>query len=691
MAQIVGLVTQIGCNSITKKQEETLNVRVNCNYQGPEIRGRLGAVVTQETLLQEFDEIGSTRKEVYVDLSPSDEPEPIYTNIPGMPLAGCEPKSGYGIKVYALDIDGKPEWGCKNVLTVQPKVFGEVEITGMTVNGKPGTRTDGDFQGTKIPKVSSESIKVDIKFTYRGASQTLEIQTDTGKMGAFGGYDSESKQFYDSKQVVTSDTPREYTLSRTIPLSFWGDRQIDDCAVRVVIKGEGIEIESVLWDAYTVNIEEIGLELLEVKIDPVGAGTVTVTPEPEKGTQHNWYFPSGTTVYVTAHPDPGYVFKSWSGAMTDTTAITAPVYSMTQERKITAHFEKEVVGPPKAKIDNVDFVAVKGEYSIGDSVPFTCWYDYEGREQGGQLLLELGTGVAPWFTPVARYAPMKITLEEAMRATRRSFPGYFQLTEALKPGQLYNTRAVLKAVEEYTEDMATDWSVIRITEVALQYTLTAIASPSYGGSVSGAGKYSAGANATLYATPASGYEFSYWGGDASGTSRSTSVYMDRNKSVTAYFKKVVKEYTLTTSVYPPGAGSVTGAGTYRSGIYATLYATPASGYEFERWSGDASGISRSVRVYMDRDKRAVANFKKKVVPGFTLTVLMSPTSAAGWVRKEPDKPSYTYGETVKLTATSAAGYRFSYWTVNGERAGYSSTLTLMVTTDLEVIAYYTKV
>lgn len=116
--EIVALVTQIPCNSISKKQDESLNVRVDYTYQGAAKTGRLVAVVTQETVYQEFDEIGSTKKEVYIDLPKAMTPQTLYTNITGMPLAGCEPKPGYGIKVYALDLDGKPEWGCKNVLTV---------------------------------------------------------------------------------------------------------------------------------------------------------------------------------------------------------------------------------------------------------------------------------------------------------------------------------------------------------------------------------------------------------------------------------------------------------------------------------------------------------------------------------------------------------------------------------------------
>ncbi|MBA7709599.1 hypothetical protein ES703_118520 [subsurface metagenome] len=133
--KIVMLVTKVPCNSISKKRDEALNVRVNYTWKGPAMRGRLAAVVTQKTIFSEFDEIGSTRREVYVDLPEAETPQNLATDITGMPLAGCEPKAGYGIKVYALDLDGKPEWGCLNVLTVTEVVVApEIAVTSLSVS-----------------------------------------------------------------------------------------------------------------------------------------------------------------------------------------------------------------------------------------------------------------------------------------------------------------------------------------------------------------------------------------------------------------------------------------------------------------------------------------------------------------------------------------------------------------------------
>lgn len=110
-----------------------------------------------------------------------------------------------------------------------------------------------DFYGSKIPKVSSQSISVTLGFKYKGPAQTLSIETSTGKKGLWGDYDQESPAYYDSKSVSASDTLKSYTFTRSIPLSFWGTRKIDDGAVEVVISGQGVSADAILWDAYTVN------------------------------------------------------------------------------------------------------------------------------------------------------------------------------------------------------------------------------------------------------------------------------------------------------------------------------------------------------------------------------------------------------------------------------------------------------
>ena len=119
--ELITLVTQVSCNSITKKQNQTLNVRVNYAYQGPAKTAVFRAWVTHE-LVSEFNKIGSTEKAFSVTLPESITPTSSYSNITGMPLSGCEAKSGYGVLVRVEGLDSEPEFGTKNVLTVQSAI-----------------------------------------------------------------------------------------------------------------------------------------------------------------------------------------------------------------------------------------------------------------------------------------------------------------------------------------------------------------------------------------------------------------------------------------------------------------------------------------------------------------------------------------------------------------------------------------
>ena len=52
------------------------------------------------------------------------------------------------------------------------------------------------------------------------------------------------------------------------------------------------------------------------------------------------------------------------------------------------------------------------------------------------------------------------------------------------------------------------------------------------------GLYTKNATVTLTASPASGYRFDHWGGDASGNVTAVTITMNSNKNVTAVFAKI---------------------------------------------------------------------------------------------------------------------------------------------------------
>jgi len=158
--------------------------------------------------------------------------------------------------------------------------------------------------------------------------------------------------------------------------------------------------------------------------------------------------------------------------------------------------------------------------------------------------------------------------------------------------------------------------VIVITHLPWKYTLTTNTIPSGAGSVSpSGGKYGRGVQVTLTASPASGYRFVNWTGDA-GTignvdTTSTNITMNGDYSITANFVAV---YALNISII--GDGSITtpgeGTSTYDEGTVVNLVASPASGYLFLFWFGDVGTIDNvrapTTTITMNGDYSITANF-----------------------------------------------------------------------------------
>src|SRR5206468_3460681 len=166
--------------------------------------------------------------------------------------------------------------------------------------------------------------------------------------------------------------------------------------------------------------------------------------------------------------------------------------------------------------------------------------------------------------------------------------------------------------------------------------------------------YTHGTVVQLTATPAAGWHFVGWSGDASGTANPLSVTMDGNKNITATF--AINTYTL--SVTTAGSGTVAKSPdqpTYNHGTVVQLTASPAAGWHFVGWSGDASGTANPLSVTMDGNKNITATF---AINTYTLSVT---TVGSGTVAKSPNQASYNHGTVVQLTATPAAGWRFVDW------------------------------
>jgi hypothetical protein len=148
-----------------------------------------------------------------------------------------------------------------------------------------------------------------------------------------------------------------------------------------------------------------------------------------------------------------------------------------------------------------------------------------------------------------------------------------------------------------------------------QYTLTTSVVGSGSITRDNPGPYHYGDILQLTAVPATGWSFSVWGGDLSGSVNPTSITIDGNKSVIATF---INTYTLSVSKTGSGSGTATSnpagincgstcSASFNYNTSVTLTATASTGSTFTGWSGACSGTG-TCAVTMDADKTVTAIF-----------------------------------------------------------------------------------
>jgi uncharacterized repeat protein (TIGR02543 family) len=189
----------------------------------------------------------------------------------------------------------------------------------------------------------------------------------------------------------------------------------------------------------------------------------------------------------------------------------------------------------------------------------------------------------------------------------------------------------------------------------------------------------------LTATPALGWSFANWTGDATGTANPVEVTITGDTNVTAYFTQ--NEYTLTVTVDPENSGTVSldpDKDTYHYGDVVTLTATPELGWSFANWTGDVTGTTNPIEVTITGDTNVTANFTQNE---YTLTVTLDPENS-GMVSLDPQQDSYHYGDVVTLTATPALGWSFANWT--GDATGTANPVEVTITKNTNVIAHFTQ-
>ena len=252
----------------------------------------------------------------------------------------------------------------------------------------------------------------------------------------------------------------------------------------------------------------------------------------------------------------------------------------------------------------------------------------------------------------------------------------------LTPNQIYYVRAYAKnsAGINYGNELYFITSILPLYEIVVK------ANPQEGGELDGGGTYQDGQTCNVKAMANLGYDFINWteDGDTVYNEPNYSFIVRANRTLIANFEK--QKYTITVNANPSDGGIVTGGGSYEYGEYATLTATPASGYEFKGWS---DGFVEPVhRVLVTSDATYTAYFKESI-PQYTVTVSASDGGTA-YIGETPGTTHNTFnnGDSCTVHAVANDGFSFVNWTEDNVEVSTDVNYTFLVNGNRTLIANF---
>jgi uncharacterized repeat protein (TIGR02543 family) len=325
----------------------------------------------------------------------------------------------------------------------------------------------------------------------------------------------------------------------------------------------------------------------------------------------------GTSVDLTAAPNAGNVFSSWSGAASGTNPSTSVL--MDGPKTVTANFV-----PNNLTLT----VTTTGAGSVAKN-PNQATYTYNQQVQLTATPSDTSHHFVRWSGALAgNQTPSTVTMTSNLSVGALFDPNLYPVNVSIEGGG----------------------TVTRTPNLPSAYW---------------------GSNYVLQASPTTGFQFQGWFGDLSATFSGVQFRVDSTMNIIARFVAAPPPVINITIV---GNGTVArnpDQPNYPPGSTVVLTANPGPASHFVGWTGDLSSTENPLGVFMDRDKNFTATF---ALDGFTVTTT---TSGNGTIAKSPDQPSYPPGTPLQLTATASGGWQFVGW--SGDTTTTTNPLSIVVT------------
>ena len=257
----------------------------------------------------------------------------------------------------------------------------------------------------------------------------------------------------------------------------------------------------------------------EIKVEAETA-KFNVTATAENGTVEGaGVYEQGTEATLTATPAEGYEFVNWTSGETIVSTENPYKFTVTADVALVANFQ-EVVNVVTKEEKTTCVPGTLADGKVTHDLP-CCVIVQEQGESTTAL-----KSVAPWEAPAKSI--MTITPKEGVtilkyvvntkNTTLGTYLGKSELTNATKTAT--SNGLVTFTVTNGTEPVVMKFvsTTIKFHEITFTYTVAGGTEPvkytvtvkAENGTVEGAGEYEEGAEATLTATPAEGYEFVNW-------------------------------------------------------------------------------------------------------------------------------------------------------------------------------------
>ena len=398
--------------------------------------------------------------------------------------------------------------------------------------------------------------------------------------------------------------------------------------IAVLISASGCDaeqgaLEDTLPDVYTLSTVS----------SPVSGGSIS----PSGGE-----FITGQSIEIEARPAEGYIFDYWEGDLSGNR--NPEELNFRENRSITAYFTERdydlnisIQGDGSVRetvVERSEFVVVSLAAEADSGWIFDRWEgDLTGSDNPETITIEdeEKSVTAVFVEDAAGEYDLSVSMEGegsvSKDPNRSSYTDGEEVGLTAQPASGWSfsewSGALSGSNNPETIAMDEDKSVtaVFVEDVPEEFTLSIMVDGQ--GTVSkdpSRNSYTDGEEVTLTAQPASGWSFSEWSGDLSGSNNSETIVMDQDKSVTAVFVEDVPE-KFTLSIMVDGQGSVSkdpNRNSYTDGEEVTLTAQPASGWSFSEWRGDLSGSNNSETIIMDENKSVTAIFEQDAVIGIAV-------------------------------------------------------------------------